>query len=109
MTKPTHFFTKFSTVALVCICAILLAWVAPVIVLACDVLEFLPRDQDQSGSDLVEAPPEIDDASDDPIALVAGSRPRNHSVSYTLQPHTLLNRAWSPAELVRPPNPLNSI
>jgi hypothetical protein len=109
MIYSTHFSKKIASVALMCVGAILLAWAAPVIVFACDEPDFLPRSQGQAGSDPVEAPTEMEDASDDPIMLVSGSQADNLPLAYTLQPQALIDRAWSPTTLVRPPNPLNSI
>jgi hypothetical protein len=109
MTYSAHFSKKIACMALVCVGAILLAWAALVIVLSCDVPGFQARGQSQSGSDPVEAPTELEDASDDPVAFVACGHVGDLPVTYVRQTDSLLDRAWSPAALVRPPNHLNSI
>jgi hypothetical protein len=109
MTYSAHFSKKIAGAALVCVCAILLAWAAPAIVLACDEPDFLSRGQSQQLPEPVEVPTEIEDASDDPIVSVAINKPGSLPAAYTLQPHALIDQNWSPTALVRPPNPLNSI
>jgi hypothetical protein len=109
MIDLAHPSTKFSCVALLCVCAMLLAWAAPLIMFSGDMPEFLRRDHSRQAPEPVDAPAEIDDASDDPIALVAHDQPGNLPISYTLQTAALVDRAWSPTALVRPPNHLNSI
>jgi hypothetical protein len=109
MTHSAGFSTKSSCAALLCVCALLLAWAAPAIMLAGDVPEYLQRGQGRQASEPADAPAEMEDASDDPVAFVASSQPGHLPVTYTLQTDPLLDRAWSPTALVRPPNPLNSI
>jgi hypothetical protein len=109
MAYSARFSTKLVCVALVCIGAILLAWAAPVIISSGDMPEAMLRGQGQPAADPADAPTELEDASDDPVVLAASSQPGNLPVAYTLHTDSLLDRAWSPTALVRPPNFLNFI
>ena len=101
--------TKLSLVALLCVCAILLAWAAPLIISSGAAPEALLCGQSRQTAEPVEAPTEIEDASDDPIAFVANDRPGILPVVHILQTAVLVGQTWSPTALVPPPNHLNSI
>ena len=103
MTNPAHFSTKIACVALLCVCAILLAWAAPVLLRSGDTLEFLRRAQSQPANDPVELPAETDDTSDEPVMFASNSKTGLHPVTFAFQTYRLPDRTWSPTAPVRPP------
>ena len=108
MTHTPGCSTKFSAVALLCVSAMLLTWLAPAILLSGALSEFLQRGPGQTTNALADGPTELEDA-DDPIVFVADSQPADLPGTYALEADSLLDRVWFPLAPVRPPNHLNSI
>jgi hypothetical protein len=104
MTHTAHSSRRLSGLALLCACAILLAWAAPVIAaVTVDSLEFLKLSQDHHVSDVAAEQAETSDASDDPVWLFSSSRAHLQPLTSSLCFTHLTKRTWTPAPPVRPP------
>ena len=108
MFNPACSSQKLSCLALLCVCALLFAWAAPVL-LSGALPDFLQHSQGQSASAPADASSEFEDTSDDPILFLAHGQPGLLPVMFALQSDQVLAEAWSPTAPVRPPNSLNSI
>ena len=104
MLHATRLISRFSCLALLCACAILLAWAAPAIVaVTADSLEFLKLSQDHHVSDLAAEQLETADVTDDPMWLFISSRASVHPLAFSLYAAHLIKQIWAPAPPVRPP------
>lgn len=110
MTDKVHLSPRISWLALLCACTVMLAWLAPMLVVVSDDMpEFLKRSQDHQASELADVPAETEDASDDPVMFVAIDKAGLLPLTFALRASHLTEQAWSPASPVHPPNNLNSI
>jgi hypothetical protein len=104
MTNAAYSSLRLSRLALLCACAILLAWAAPAIVaVADDSLGFLKVSQNYPVSDLAAEQSETADVTDDPVLLFSSGRSDLHPLSFSLPTTHLAKQVWSPTPPVRPP------
>lgn len=110
MINVSHLTSRPSWLALLCACMVMFAWAAPVLVIVtCDIPEFLKRSQDHQASDPADVPTEIEDTTDDPVMFVSIDTAGLLPLTSALLASRLTEGAWSPTSPVRPPNLLNSI
>jgi hypothetical protein len=104
MFNAAHSFRRLSCLALLCACAILLAWAAPAIAAVTnDSLGFLMVSQGRPISDLAVEQSETADFTDDPVLLFHNGCPDLHALTFLLHAAHLTEQIWSPAPPVRPP------
>jgi hypothetical protein len=105
MTRAAHSAPQLSYLALLCACAILLAWAAPVMSAVADEWPDLwPLPRNHSLSDLTVELSEATDVTDDPVLLSFSKRPALHSLISRLHAVPLIKQIWSPTPPVRPPD-----
>jgi hypothetical protein len=104
MTNATLSSRRLSCPALLCACAILLAWAAPAIVAVLpDPLDLMNLNQNHPISDRAAEQPETTDVTDDPVWLFSIGRAHLQLLAFSLQAAHLIKQAWTPAPPVRPP------
>jgi hypothetical protein len=90
--------------ALLCACAILLAWAAPAITaLLDDSLDLLNLNQNRPVSDRAAEQSETTDVTDDPVLLFYSSRSGLQPLAFSLHTARPIKQIWTPAPPVRPP------
>jgi hypothetical protein len=110
MTRIARLFPRRSWPALLCASIVMVACAAPVlVVVTCDLPEFLKLRQDHQESDLTDTQTDLEDATDDPVMFFSISKAGLLPLMFALRPSHLTERAWSPTSPVRPPNNLNEI
>jgi hypothetical protein len=104
MNSTIHTSCRLSSLALLCACAILLAWATPAInAMADDSLSLLRLQQNHPVSDLAVEQSETADAADDPVLLSSSRYPDLHPLMSLLHVVPLTRQIWSPTPPVRPP------
>jgi hypothetical protein len=104
MTNAAHSSRRFSGLALLCACAILLAWAAPAIAAVTDdSLGFLQLGQNHPANDRAAEQSETPDVTDDPVLLFSSGRSDVQPLTFALHTAHLIKQTWTPAPPVRPP------
>lgn len=99
---------RLSWLAILCACAVLFAWAAPVLVdVIHDSLEFLKMNQSNRAGDLADSQAEALDVTDDLVMPVSIGVAGLHPLIFSLHASHPTYWTWSPTLPVRPPIVLN--
>ncbi len=110
MVSGASFPRRLSWLALLCACAVVLAWTVP---LPADVLHSSradwPLDSSQTVTDPTDTHAHVWETTDEPLILASIGATAIHCLIFSFPPVHPSAWAWSPLPLARPPIVLNAV